>query len=73
MDEEVFNLEIRKFLKRFGVTAQREIERAVAEALRRGTLHGDENLRVHATLTMPGVLSQLDVDGEIALSPRPGH
>ena len=30
MDQELFNLELRKFLKRFGITAQREMENAVA-------------------------------------------
>lgn len=68
MDEEVFNLEIRKFLKRFGVTAQREIEKSVAAALQRGTLQGSEVLQVHATLAIPGVLPELQIDGEIALS-----
>jgi hypothetical protein len=71
MDEEVFNLEVRKFLKRFGVTAQREIEKAVAAALERRSLTGHEVLKVDATLTIPGVLPQLNIDGEIALSSRP--
>jgi hypothetical protein len=68
MNEEAFNLEVRKFLKRFGVTAQREIEKSVAAALRRGTVQGTEVLPVHATLTIPGVLPELQIDGEIALS-----
>ena len=68
MNEEVFNLEMRKFLKRFGVTAQQEIEKSVRSALQRGTLKGAEVLKVHATLTMPGVLPGLQIDGEIALS-----
>jgi hypothetical protein len=71
MDEEVFNLEVRKFLKKFGVTAQREIEKAVDEALKRRTLSGNETLRVNATLTLPGVLPELKIDGEIALTRRP--
>jgi len=71
MDEEVFNLEVRKFLKRFGVTAQREIEKAVDAALQRRSLIGNEVLKVDATLTIPGVLPQLHIDGEIALSSRP--
>jgi hypothetical protein len=71
MDEEVFNLEVRKFLKRFGVTAQREIEKAVDAALQRRALTGQEVLKVEATLTIPGVLPQLRIDGEIALSSRP--
>ena len=70
MDEEVFNLEVRKFLKRFGVTAQREIEKAVQEALQRGALQGNEVLPVQATLAIPGVLPQLQLDGRIALSGR---
>lgn len=68
MDEEVFNLEVRKFLKRFGVTAQREIEKSVAAALQRGTLRGEEVLTVNATLGIPNVLPELRIDGEIALS-----
>ena len=68
MNDEVFNLDLRKFLKRFGVTAQREIERAVAEAIERGTLQGNETLTVRATLTIPGVLGELRIDGEIGLS-----
>jgi hypothetical protein len=68
VDEEVFNLDIRKFLKRFGVTAQREIEKAVDAALKRGSLSGTEVLPVHATLSIPGVLSELQIEGEISLS-----
>jgi Family of unknown function (DUF6494) len=68
MDEEVFNLELRKFLKRFGVTAQREIEKSVAAAIQSGTLRGNETLRVNATLSLPNVLPELHIDGEIALS-----
>jgi hypothetical protein len=71
MDEEVFNLEVRKFLKRFGVTAQREIEKAVDAALQRRSLTGNEVLKVEATLSIPGVLPQLHIDGEIVLSSRP--
>lgn len=68
MDEEIFNLEVRKFLKRFGVTAQREIEKAVDAALQRGSLKGTEVLPVNAKLSIPGVLSDLKIDGEISLS-----
>lgn len=71
MDADVFNLELRKFLKRFGVTAQREIEAAVEGALASGALHGTEVLPVRATLTIPGVLKELEVDGHIALAHPP--
>lgn len=68
MDQDVFNLDLRKFLKRFGVTSQRAIEQAVADAVERGAIKGDETLVVKATLTIPGVLDQLRVDGEIGLA-----
>lgn len=68
MDQELFNLELRQFLKRFGITSQREIERAVDGAIAVGTLRGTEVLPVHATLTIPGVLAELVIDGEIALA-----
>lgn len=67
MDQEVFNLEVRKFLKRFGITAQREIERAVEAALQSGKLTGNEVLGVRATLSIPQVLPQIQIDGEINL------
>jgi hypothetical protein len=70
VDEEIFNLEVRKFLKRFGVTAQREIEKAVDAALQGQSLSGNEVLAVHATLTIPGVLPELQIEGSIALSGR---
>jgi hypothetical protein len=73
MNEETFNLELRKFLKRFGVTAQREIERAVNTALQGRSLAGDEVLKVNATLAIPGVLQTLHIDGEIALGSRPSE
>ncbi|HEX5071979.1 MAG TPA: DUF6494 family protein [Gemmatimonadaceae bacterium] len=68
MKEEVFNLDLRKFLKRFGVTAQREIERAVAEAIQDGRLKGTETLEVRATLTIPDVITELRIDGQIGLA-----
>jgi hypothetical protein len=70
MDEEVFNLELRKFLKRFGITSQREIEKAVETALASGRLSGEEILPVRATLSIPGILEDVRIDGEIALSSR---
>ncbi len=71
MDEEVFNLELRRFLKRFGITSQREIEKAVEAALESGRLSGHEVLPVRATLTIPGVLEDVHIDGEIALAGPP--
>ena len=68
MNEDVFNLDLRKFLKRFGVTAQREIERAVTDAIKSGRLTGSETLEVRATLAIPDVIAELRIDGQIGLS-----
>jgi len=67
MHDETFNLEIRKFLKQFGVTAQREIERAVAAARGAGTLRGSETLKARAVLTLEGLGTLATIDGEIRL------
>ena len=67
MNEEAFNISIRKFLKHFGVTAQREMERAVRAAIEDGTLRGTETLPVRATLVVEGVVTDFHVDGELAL------
>jgi hypothetical protein len=50
MNEEAFNLSLRKFLKRVGVNGQREIELAVREAIEAGRLQGNEHLPVKVTL-----------------------
>ncbi|MCC6777275.1 MAG: hypothetical protein IT537_11695 [Hyphomicrobiales bacterium] len=68
MDEDVFNASIRKFLKTLGVTAQREIEKAVREALASGRIKGNEKLSARATVTIDGVGLDHDISGEINLA-----
>ena len=68
MDEDVFNQQIRKFLKKVGITSQREIEKAVRDALASGTLNGDEELRAAVTLTVSGVDLSVAIDDTIKLS-----
>jgi hypothetical protein len=67
MNEEVFNMEIRKFLKKVGVTAQREIEEAVRAAIRAGKLKGTETLKATVVLTVSGAGISSRIDGDIAL------
>ncbi len=57
MNEDVFNIQIRKFLKRVGIQSQREIERAVRAALKSGQLTGSEtlNAKVQLSVTEVGV------------------
>jgi hypothetical protein len=68
VDEETFNMSVRKFLKTLGVTAQREIELAVREQLAAGELRGDETLDATATVTVRGLPRDVVVTGTIALS-----
>jgi len=55
MDEEVLNTSVRKFLKKVGITAQREIEKAVREGISSGRLKGTEALHAEAFITIAGV------------------
>ena len=67
MDDEVFNLSVRKFLKQLGITSQREIELAVRELVDEGRLTGDERLPARATVTVEGLDREIVVEGEIQL------
>lgn len=67
MNEDVFNMEIRKFLKLVGVTSQREIEEAVRNAVKSGKLKGNEKLKVRVQLTLDGAGLSKTIDGDIAL------
>jgi len=64
MNEDAFNMSVRKFLKKVGVTAQREIEQAVRDAAASGKLQGG-GLPAKATFTVGGVNLTFDVTGEI--------
>ena len=67
MDDETFNLSIRKFLKMVGVNSQREIEQAVAMALAAGTLGGTETLPATMTLAIPALGLEVKYDGTVVL------
>ena len=68
MNEDVLNMSLRKFLKKVGVTGQREIEQAVRNALDAGRLKGEEKLPAEMRLTIPAVGLDVVIDGEIELA-----
>jgi hypothetical protein len=68
VDEEVFNMSVRRFLKQLGVTAQREIELAVREQMDASGLRGDETLDATATITVDGLSRDVVVTGKISLA-----
>jgi hypothetical protein len=67
MNEEAFNLSVRKFLKNFGVSAQREIEKTVYAAVSTGKLRGAEKLKARARLEIQGLPTDLVIEQDITL------
>lgn len=68
MNDEALNLSIRRFLKQFGISAQRQIERAVADAMESGKLKGNETIRASAQLSLTGLDADITIEGEITLA-----
>ena len=68
MNEDVFNNSIRKFLKTLGVTGQREIEKAVRQALADGKLKGNEKLSAQAVITIGGLQFRHEISEPIELA-----
>jgi hypothetical protein len=67
MNEEAFNMSIRKFLKTVGVRSQSEIERAVSKAIADGRLKGKEGFPAKMQLTIEAIGLNITLDGEIKL------
>jgi hypothetical protein len=67
VNEDVFNTSLRKFLKKVGVSSQREIEKAVREAIETGRLKGHEKLPAKMVLTLGGVSLAYEIADEIEL------
>lgn len=67
MNDDVLNMSLRKFLKKVGVTSQREIEEAVKQALHSGSLKGSEKLPATVHLKIPAVGLDVVIDGDIEL------
>ena len=67
MNEDVFNTSLRKFLKKVGITSQREIEKAVRESIAAGCIKGNEKLSAKIVLTLGGVGLSHEVTDDIEL------
>jgi hypothetical protein len=68
MNEDVLNTSVRRFLKKVGITSQREIEKAVRDAVSNGRLKGNETLPAKATISVGGVDLTFMVEGPIELA-----
>lgn len=67
MDDETFNMSLRKFLKTVGVRSQQEIEQAVSRALAAKAIAGNESFPATMTLNIPGLKLNVVFDGEVKL------
>jgi hypothetical protein len=67
MNEDALNVSVRKFLKKVGVTSQREIEQAVRAAVSGGRLKGNETLPAKAILTVDGLGLSVEIEGAVEL------
>jgi hypothetical protein len=68
MDEERFNISLRRLLKQFGVTAQREVEKAVQASLASSALTGGEVLQARISMVVEGLPTDISVEGPIELA-----
>ncbi len=67
MNEEALNGSLRKFLKKVGVTSQREIEMAIRDAVSSGRLKGNEALIAKANISIGQISLSFEIDGSIEL------
>jgi len=67
MNEDVLNIQIRKFLKKVGIQSQQEIENSIKQKAEKGSLDGIERLDVSVILEIPAVGLKLPIVGEIEL------
>ena len=67
MNEDKFNMELRKFLKKVGISSQREIEQSVHDAIKSGAIKGDEALPAKMVLTVPALNLNTEIEGTINL------
>ena len=67
MNEDALNTSVRRFLKKVGITSQREIEKAVRDAVASGRLKGNEALPAKVILTVGQVEVKVEIAGDIEL------
>jgi len=67
IDQEKLGMEIRKFLKKVGITSQREIENAIREKAENGKLHGVDSLPSRMILQIPELGLEYTIDSDIEL------
>ena len=67
MDDEVLNIQVRKFLKKVGIQSQREIEQAVKDHIMKGSISGAEKLDASMLLEVPEIGLKVSIEGKIEI------
>ena len=67
MNEEVLNIQVRKFLKKVGIQSQREIEQAVKNHIMKGSISGAEKLDASMLLEVPEIGLKISIEGKIEI------
>ena len=67
MNEDNLNMEIRKFLKKVGITSQRIIENYIYEADKNGTIKTGDEIELNMTLSIKNFQSSNRIDGKITI------
>ena len=67
MNEDNLNMEIRKFLKKVGITSQRIIENHIYEANKNGTIKAGDEIELKMTLSIENFQSSNIIDGKIMI------
>ena len=67
MDEEVLNIQVRKFLKKVGIQSQREIEQAVKDNIKKGSISGAKKLDASMLLEVPEIGLKVSIEGKIEM------
>ena len=67
MNEEILNIQIRKFLKKVGIQSQREIEQAVRRSIENNSLAGIDKLVASVLLEVPEIGIKVSIESDIKL------
>ena len=67
MNEDNLNMEIRKFLKKVGISSQRIIENHIHEADKNGTIKAGDEIELKMTLSIENFQSTNIIDGKIMI------
>ena len=68
LNEDVLNIEIRKFLKKVGITCQSEIEKSLRNAVDNSIIKDDQTVSATVVLEIPEVKLQYTINGKIKLA-----